>query len=45
MLSFNAIGHEMARGNALLVLLIDVVIETHNYEDMEPFRKRLAELK
>lgn len=29
----------------LLVLLIDIVIETHNYEPMQKFRDRLKEIQ
>ena len=45
MLNFNIIANEIERGNQLLILLLDVVIKTHSYEDMEDEKKRLDELR
>ena len=45
MLTWDHMQKQLLRGNELLVLLIDVVIDTHNYEDMTDFRKRLNTLR
>lgn len=29
----------------LLILLIDVVIKTHDYENLNPYKERLADIK
>ena len=36
---------ELERTNDLLVLLIELVIHTHDYTDVLPFTKRVEELK
>lgn len=44
MINLNKLQSEIEKGNKLLALLVEIVIDTHNYEPMEKFRERLKEL-
>jgi len=36
--------HDVLKTNALLALLIEIVIKTHDYEPMKEFKEKLKEL-
>ena len=42
--SLNTIPHQ-SKMEELLILLIDIVIKTHGYENLEEYKKRLDELR